>query len=132
MKKIIAISVALLAVAALLWGKSLIRSACLDHYVDGWRGGYAAAEDRENPERVYPTCGVVIEVNQDNDTVTVEDVVGFTWTFYGAEDWCPGDIAAFIMYDYGTVSVLDDEIVDLSYCGTVDMFEDIASSIARH
>lgn len=125
MKKIIITISAVLAVAALILGDNMIRSACYDNWVKGWRAGCAQAENRPDPEKIYPACGVVVALDRDADTVTVEDVAGFTWAFYGVEDWCLGDVAAMIMYDNGTLSIKDDEIIDVRYCGIVEWLDRI-------
>lgn len=127
MKKIfIAVTVAAaLVAAALLLGNHFVRQANQEGFVSGYRAGYAAAEKNPDPENIYPACGVVIEVNHNADTVTVQDANGFTWTFYEAEDWMPGDVAALTMYNYGTPTITDDEIIDVKYCGIIKWFAEI-------
>ena len=66
---------------------------------------------------LYPTSGIVTEVNYDTDLVTVEVRNGNMFQFYGAEDWVEGDIAAMIMNDLGTPEVYDDEIISVRYVG---------------
>lgn len=131
MKKIIITIAAILAAAALIMGNNLFLSACSDSYASGWKAGHASAEDKRDPERIYPACAVVVSLDYTADVVTVEDVTGHTWQFYGVEDWCPGDVAALLMYDYGTATILDDEIMTAHYAGTVDMFDDIAFTITE-
>ena len=72
-----------------------------------------------NPkEKQYPTTGIVIEVNYDTDTVTVEDFNGHLWSFYGCEDWMIDDICAMLMNNCGTPeTILDDTIITVRYCG---------------
>lgn len=129
MKKIISTIAAIVAAAALILGNNLILSACSDSFVNGWRSGFAAAEDKTDPARMYPACGVVVRLDYTADIVTVEDVTGHEWQFYGCEDWCLGDVAALLMYDWGTAKITDDEIMTAHYAGTVDMFDDIAWTI---
>ena len=129
MKKIIATIAAIVAAAALILGNNLILSACSDSFVSGWRSGFAAAEDKTDPARMYPACGVVVRLDYTTDTVTVEDVTGHEWQFYECEDWCLGDVAALLMYDWGTAKITDDEIMTTHYAGTVDMFDAIAWTI---
>lgn len=131
MKKYIITISAVLAVAIMILGNNLILSACSDAFASGWRAGRANAEDKRDPNHIYPACGVVVALDYTADVVTVEDVTGHTWQFYGVEDWCPGDVAALLMYDYGTASTLDDEIMTAHYAGTVDMFDDIAFTITE-
>jgi len=72
--------------------------------------GVASAE-------IYPATMRVIEVNYTEDTVTVEDFNGFTYTFEGCEDFMVGDGCALIMDDNGTEKIFDDEIIMCHYCG---------------
>lgn len=66
---------------------------------------------------LYPTCGVVIEVDESKDTVAFMEANGNIWEFTETEDWMVGDIVAVIMNDMGTSSVYDDTIVSVRYCG---------------
>lgn len=66
---------------------------------------------------LYPETARVIEVNYEEDTVTVETFNGFTFIFEGCEDYTEGDGVALIMEDNGTEKVYDDEIVMAQYCG---------------
>lgn len=70
-------------------------------------------------DKLYPTCGVVIEVDEDNDLVTFQDFTGNRWSFHGVEDWYVNDICACIMNDNGTIEIYDDIIVSTQYCGWV-------------
>ncbi len=65
----------------------------------------------------YPTCGIVIEVNEEENLVIFQDFTGNQWSFEGTEDWCVNDICACIMNDNGTVIIYDDIIVSVRYCG---------------
>lgn len=64
---------------------------------------------------LYPETAKVIDVNYDEDIVTVVTFTGFTFTFYGCEDWYVDDCASLIMEDNGTELVYDDEIVMAQY-----------------
>lgn len=66
---------------------------------------------------LYPAAGIVTEVNRETDTVTFTDANGNDWSFYGAEDWIEGDTCAAIMDSRGTESILDDRIIHARYCG---------------
>lgn len=66
---------------------------------------------------LYPTAGVVTEVDRDTDTVTFKDATGHLWAFSEAEDWMVGDRIACIMDTRGTDSIRDDRIVSTRYCG---------------
>lgn len=72
--------------------------------------GVASAE-------LYPETARVVELNYDEDTVTVETFNGFLFAFYGCEDYCEGDGVALIMDDNGTEKVYDDCIIMVQYCG---------------
>lgn len=76
---------------------------------------HAYAESGE----LYPTCGIVVEVNDTQNLVTFQDFTGNRWTFYGVEDWYVNDICACIMNDNGTIEIYDDIIVSTQYCGWV-------------
>lgn len=129
MKKIILTIAATLAAAALILGNNLILSACSDSFAAGWRAGHASAEDKRDPNHIYPACAVVVALDRENDLVTVQDAVSFQWQFSGVEDWYIGDIAALLMYDNGTPSIRDDEIVDAKFSGTVDWIEILSENI---
>ena len=73
------------------------------------------------PDNFYPQCGVVTEVDSEKDIVTFETfTTGILWSFYGAEDWQPGDVVAAIMDDNNTDLIFDDEIVTVRYCGYIE------------
>lgn len=66
---------------------------------------------------MYPKTAKVIEVNYDEDLVTIETCTGITYTFEGCEDWIEGDGVSLIMEDNGTESILDDSILMAEYTG---------------
>ena len=66
---------------------------------------------------VYPLTAKVVEVNYDDDTVTVETFTGFLFSFEGCEDWTEGDCASLIMEDNGTEKIFDDEVITAQYGG---------------
>lgn len=68
-----------------------------------------------NTDHIYSNVGKVIELDRENDIVTVIDGVGYTWQFTECDDWMIGDYVSFVMYDNGTESVTDDIIIDLHY-----------------
>lgn len=80
--------------------------------------GFAEAETRV-PENLYPTCGIVTEVNYTENMVTFTDFNGNSWSFYGTEDWIAGDIASAIMDKMGTDIIYDDEVLSVRYCGYI-------------
>lgn len=66
----------------------------------------------------YPLCGVVTELDREQDVVTITDCAGLMWQFTECDDWQEGDIACCVMHDQGTPdSVLDDVIVSVRYGG---------------
>lgn len=71
-------------------------------------------------ENLYPMTTIVVEVNEEEDTVSVVDFNGEEWTFEGAEEWNKGDIASMIMDTKGTEIIYDDEIVSVKYDGWLD------------
>lgn len=68
-----------------------------------------------NPDHIYSNVGKVIELDRDNDIVTIIDGIGYTWQFTECDDWMIGDYVSCIMYDMGTESITDDIIIDLHY-----------------
>lgn len=68
-------------------------------------------------EDLYPTAGTVVEVNREEDTVTVMDAAGNLWTFAQADDWQVGDLAALLMDGHNTENITDDEIISVRYAG---------------
>ena len=74
----------------------------------------------ENPTsgRTYPHQGIVTEIK--GDVVTFEDANGNLWSFFGSEDWQPGDIVSVMMYDNGTEkTIYDDQIIEARYNGHI-------------
>ena len=68
-----------------------------------------------NPDHIYSNVAKVIELDRDNDIVTVIDGIGYTWQFTECDDWMIGDYVSCIMYDMGTESITDDIIIDYHY-----------------
>lgn len=64
-----------------------------------------------NANHEYADCGVVTEINDNEDYVTLQMQNGNEFTFYGAEDYMTGDLVAVIMNSNGTQNVIDDEII---------------------
>lgn len=63
----------------------------------------------------YALTARVVELDRENDVVTVEDSVGNCWQFCGVEDWEVNDCASLLMWDNGTESITDDEIHSARY-----------------
>lgn len=69
---------------------------------------------------VYARVGIIIEVDESEDIITIEDAVGFIWQYEGVEDFAIGDIVGMVMLDIeGTESILDDVILSVEYSGYV-------------
>ena len=68
-----------------------------------------------NPDHIYSNVGKVIELDRENDIVTIIDGIGYTWQFTECDDWMIGDYVSCIMYDMGTESITDDVIIDYHY-----------------
>lgn len=68
----------------------------------------------------YPRAAIITALDLNEDLVTCVDAAGRIWQFYGVEDFDIGDVVAMIMWDAGTPSVFDDEIIDATYAGTLD------------
>ncbi len=97
---------------------------CLISIVAMTVNGKTEASERKTGG-IYPACGIVTEVDRQNDIVAFEDFNGNIWTFYGTEDWQVEDIIAVIFDDMGTGSIYDDEIhrendkLCIRYCGHI-------------
>lgn len=69
----------------------------------------------------YPTTAMIIDLDYDTDTVTLEKATGFTYTFTGCEDYCVGDLVSLIMDNMGTLDTIeDDQIISHRYSGYYD------------
>lgn len=74
---------------------------------------------------LYPETAIIVGMDYDADLVTVCDVAGNLWQFYGCEDYYEGDLVRMLMYDGGTPNTIyDDEIVLVWYAGTLEQFAD--------
>lgn len=63
----------------------------------------------------YALTARVVELDRENDVVTVEDSVGNRWQFCGVEDWEVNDCASLLMWDNGTETIFDDEVHGARY-----------------
>lgn len=74
---------------------------------------------------LYPATAIIVKLDYADDLVTVSDVAGTLWQFYGCEDYPEGDLVRMLMYDNGTPeTIYDDEIVIVWYAGTLEQFAD--------
>ena len=74
-------------------------------------------------EDIYPTTGIVSEVNYEENLVSVEDFNGNIWQFSEIEDWSVGDICSLIMDSKKTEEIEDDEILSVRYSGYIEQQE---------
>lgn len=78
------------------------------------------------PRGFYPHMGVVTrikKVKSNHFKVTFRDAEGRKWSWIDDDPtWCRGDFVATIMYDNGTKTVYDDQVVDARYVGCKKMF----------
>lgn len=65
----------------------------------------------------YPMCGTITDINTNEDYFIITDFNGENWIYEGIEDWQIDDIVACIMDNKGTLSIKDDSIVKIKYCG---------------
>lgn len=79
---------------------------------------YTQVADTETDlSNFYPTTGVIVDLEYDNDLVVWQDFSGNVWDFKGIEDFAIGDRIALIMNTNGTPIIYDDECVKVKYCG---------------
>ena len=82
--------------------------------------GSACADSRKiDLDNLYPRTARVYEIDRDADLVTVIDAAGFLWEFYGVEDWEVDDLVSLLMFDNGTKTIFDDEIIKAYYGGVL-------------
>ena len=63
----------------------------------------------------YTRATKVVELDEENDLVTLRDSLGYEWQFYGIEDWLVGDGCILTMKTNRTETIFDDEIVRTQY-----------------
>lgn len=68
----------------------------------------------------YSMNTVVVDFDEQTDTVICVDFNGNEWSFEGIEDWAIGDYASLTMCDNSTEVVYDDIICDTTYCGWLE------------
>ena len=61
----------------------------------------------------YERQMVVVSIDYQNDVVTLEDITGNLWDWYGVANWKIGDECVVTMNNHKTESIYDDEIVQL-------------------
>lgn len=66
----------------------------------------------------YPQTMVVTYINEYTDYVQVETATGYTYGFWGIEDYEVGDIVSVTMNDNATENdITDDKIVEVRFSG---------------
>jgi hypothetical protein len=66
---------------------------------------------------IYPDVMIVVDLDRENDLVTVETSTGHDFQFRGCEDWMIGDLAGVLMYSNMTDDVRDDQVLRAQYSG---------------
>ena len=74
---------------------------------------YVGAFDYKKPSTLYSNPAEIIEI--ENDIVTVKDNNDYLWTFYGAKGRQVGDSVVCIMNTCKTSTILDDEIINVTF-----------------
>ena len=69
---------------------------------------------------IYPAAFKVYKMDFENDLVYIVSSTGFTYSFYGCEDYCIDDYVTCIMGDNSTTEITDDYIIDVKYSGFWD------------
>ena len=68
----------------------------------------------------YSMTTIVVDLDYDNDVVTVMDFNENLWEFYGCEDWFLMDVCSMTLESNDTDSIYDDEIIDARCDGWID------------
>lgn len=74
-------------------------------------GNSSGMTSGNNLENVRPMASVVVEIDEESDTVVCEDFTGNLWAFYGTDDWEINDVCVLMMNNQ--------EIADVWYSGTM-------------
>lgn len=75
------------------------------------------AKEIPDTSGLYPMTAIVTELDSEDDIIYVTTATGNEFTFFGCEDYYIGDYVSLIMWDNGTSSVYDDEILEVRYSG---------------
>ena len=68
-------------------------------------------------KNTYPRAMEIVEIDRKADLAICVDAVGMEWEFTEPEDLEVGDIVICTMYDKGTETIIDDEIIDVRWSG---------------
>ena len=72
----------------------------------------------DNSYNAYEKETIVINLDYENDIVTLKDNNGFLWDFEGCEDWMIGDkCLCTFMNNYTFYTIKDDIIIQTIYKG---------------
>lgn len=78
-----------------------------------------------NTNLVYSQTYIITNVDYNSDIVEIQDCNGFTYEFYGTEDYCEGDLVSCIMWTNNTNEIFDDEIISVRYSGIAEWYIEI-------
>ena len=77
---------------------------------------YSDAAEVPDSEHIYGMLGVVVDLNSNEDLVSVSNWNGDIWQFHGVEDWNAGDFVDLVMWDNNTeATIYDDVILSATY-----------------
>lgn len=60
---------------------------------------------------VYPATMQVTDIDYCRDVVTLETATGYIYQFYGAEDYCNGDLLSCVMFDTDADNDITNDII---------------------
>ena len=70
----------------------------------------------------YPMTTIVREIDNKNNTVTVENNDGELFQFIGIEDWQINDVCSLMLDNNGTENIYDDIIIKTIYNGNINLY----------
>ena len=68
------------------------------------------------------SCGIIVEVNQQDNSLVIEDLTGNEWILDDMPNWQLGDVVIIKFNINHTIMIEDDEIISIEYCGHYDNF----------
>jgi len=69
---------------------------------------------------IHVNCGTIIKIDQKNDTIEIMDMNGEIWQIYYEYGWKINDKVIMFMNDLNTISIYDDEIVNIRPISQLD------------
>ena len=70
----------------------------------------------------YPMTTIVREIDNKNNTVTVENNDGELFQFIGIEDWQINDVCSLMLDDNGTENIYEDIFIKTIYNGNINLY----------